>query len=275
MKASALMMAALGVAGVSAFAPSQPVNGVANQASTKMNIMEDVFKIKKKSKSAPAAPAPAAPAKKAAPSKKAAPAPAKKAASKKAAAAPAPPAPVQRAAPSGDVSSFEGILEPAGFWDPLGLSADRSYETLQWWRAAELKHGRVCMLACLGIWTQAVLSLPDPVFADGSNAIESLNKLAAERPQAIIQILLAIGAIEVNSFMASEGKEAGDLGFDPLGYKEKYDFNEKRTKELQNGRLAMLGAAGMLTQNALTGQGVFEQLSSGHLNPFGDGQGVF
>ena len=37
----------------------------------------------------------------------------------------------------------------------------------------------------------------------------------------------------------------------------------------------MLGAAGMLYQNDLTGQGVFEQIAAGHLSPFNDGQGAF
>ena len=44
-------------------------------------------------------------------------------------------------------------------FDPFGLSAGRSDETLQWYRAAELKHSRICMLACLGLWTQPALHL--------------------------------------------------------------------------------------------------------------------
>ena len=50
----------------------------------------------------------------------------------------------------------------------------------------------------------------------------------------------------------------GDLGFDPLGLKpEGTDFDVIRTKELQNGRLAMLGIAGMVAQECVTGHTLF------------------
>merc|ERR1711879_444176 len=41
-----------------------------------------------------------------------------------------------------------GITLPLGFWDPAGLSKKGN---LAVFRRAELKHGRVCMLATLGI----------------------------------------------------------------------------------------------------------------------------
>merc|ERR1712107_483586 len=40
-----------------------------------------------------------------------------------------------------------GATMPFGFFDPLGLSKNSEFGFL---RAAELKHGRVCMLASLG-----------------------------------------------------------------------------------------------------------------------------
>ena len=42
----------------------------------------------------------------------------------------------------------------------------------------------------------------------------------------------------------------GDVGFDPLNLKPTNadEFATMQTKELQNGRLAMLGAAGMIAQ---------------------------
>merc|ERR1719487_1088341 len=49
--------------------------------------------------------------------------------------------------------------------------------------------------------------------------------------------------------------EAGDLGFDPLGLKptDPAELKEMQTKELNNGRLAMIAAAGMIVQELATG----------------------
>ena len=53
--------------------------------------------------------------------------------------------------------------------------------------------------------------------------------------------------------------EAGDLGFDPLGLKPTNpgELKAMQTKELNNGRLAMLACAGIVTQELVTGQGLF------------------
>ena len=47
----------------------------------------------------------------------------------------------------------------------------------------------------------------------------------------------------------------GDLGFDPLGLKPTNDKDLKSmaTKELNNGRLAMIGIAGMVAQELVSG----------------------
>ena len=52
----------------------------------------------------------------------------------------------------------------------------------------------------------------------------------------------------------------GDIGFDPLGLKpeDPEELNLMITKELQNGRLAMLAAAGFLAQEAVDGKGILE-----------------
>merc|ERR1712048_1435174 len=51
----------------------------------------------------------------------------------------------------------------------------------------------------------------------------------------------------------------GDYGWDPLGLKPKTAeaFLEVQNKELNNGRLAMLAASGIIAQEALFGKKVF------------------
>ena len=54
----------------------------------------------------------------------------------------------------------------------------------------------------------------------------------------------------------------GDVGFDPLGLKPKDPkvFANMQTRELQNGRLAMLGWAGMCSQELVNHRSIFETL---------------
>jgi len=54
----------------------------------------------------------------------------------------------------------------------------------------------------------------------------------------------------------------GDVGFDPLGLKpeDPEAYAEIQTKELQNGRLAMLGVAGMIAQELVNGEEIFVNL---------------
>ena len=55
---------------------------------------------------------------------------------------------------------------------------------------------------------------------------------------------------------------SGDLGFDPLRLKPetKQEFEVVRTKELQNGRLAMIGVTGMVVQELVDTKGIWEHL---------------
>ena len=46
-----------------------------------------------------------------------------------------------------------GALPPVGFFDPLSLSEGKTDAELKKFREAELKHGRVAMVASLGILT--------------------------------------------------------------------------------------------------------------------------
>lgn len=41
---------------------------------------------------------------------------------------------------------MEGATPPCGIWDPLNLAELGTETTVAWYRAAELKHGRVAMV---------------------------------------------------------------------------------------------------------------------------------
>jgi hypothetical protein len=63
--------------------------------------------------------------------------------------------------------------------------------------------------------------------------------------------------------MFSEGREAGDFGFDPLGCgKDPNALARRRIVELKNGRLAMIAFGGVIHQQLLTKQGTLEQLAN-------------
>ena len=134
------------------------------------------------------------------------------------------------------------------------------------YREAELTHGRVGMLASAGFLVQENFH---PLFSgDGGPAIEQIPAL----PPAIWFLMtLGIGIAEAyriqigwaNPYETPDNVQAlkpeytpGDLGFDPLGLKpdSPEEFRIMQTKELQNGRLAMIAAAGFLAQEAVTDQ---------------------
>ena len=163
-------------------------------------------------------------------------------------------------------------------FDPAGFTKNADEEKMFWYRCAELKHGRVAMLATLGIISQYYIQLPDAVFSQGDKPFGALQQVLSDRPLAAAQILLAIFAVEaLGQQRQTQTNEPGNVGFDPLGSRpEDPDMWRKvQLRELKNGRLAMLGIAGMLYTEFLTGIGPLEAWKVGAVNPFGDGLGIF
>jgi len=164
-------------------------------------------------------------------------------------------------------------VETQGVWDPLGYSKDEG--ALFRYREAELKHGRVAMLATLGYFVAEIWHpLYDGKVSPGLKAI-------AEIPAAgWVQILGAIAVIELTVGKQDyENKAPGELGnfgqaFNPFQNNPER-FAELQLKELKNGRLAQVAFAGIVVQEALTGQTPLAQLAAGHISPFNDGQGFF
>ena len=77
---------------------------------------------------------------------------------------------VTMAAPSEALATLEGYSVETGMkvWDPLGIAPDDPDE-LNWYRQAELKHGRVAMVATIGyIAAKTSLVFPGAIALDGT-----------------------------------------------------------------------------------------------------------
>jgi hypothetical protein len=172
-----------------------------------------------------------------------------------------------------------GALAPVGFFDPLGFAEKADANTLKRYREAELTHGRVAMLAVLGFLVGEKVEGSSFLF-DAQVSGPAITHIPQVPEGFWALLLLSIGAAE--QYRAEKGwvdpSEVpvdqpgllrpeyipGDLGFDPLGLKpeDPEEFKVMQTKELQNGRLAMLAAAGFLAQEAVDGKGIVEHLQA-------------
>jgi hypothetical protein len=173
--------------------------------------------------------------------------------------------------PKFDVREMPGVTAPLGFFDPLGFSEKASEGKIRFYREVEIKHGRVAMLASLGY---LIAEQFHPLFG-GDIDVPSLKAFQATPLQSYWAIAVGIPVFlaipEVFSVFTFEpptsGKfweikkdhEPGNLGFDPLGLKPKdpKGLKEMQTKELNNGRLAMIAFAGMVYQEVATGAKLF------------------
>jgi hypothetical protein len=175
------------------------------------------------------------------------------------------------------VDTIPGALAPMGIFDPLGLAAKADESTLKRYREAELTHGRVSMLAVVGFLVGEKVEGSSFLF-DASIKGPAISHLAQVPVPFWIILAAVIGKVETERAKIGfvEPKDVpvaqagllraeyipGNLGFDPLLIKpeDPEEFEVMQTKELQNGRLAMLAAAGFLAQELVSGQGIVEHL---------------
>jgi hypothetical protein len=169
-----------------------------------------------------------------------------------------------------DIKKDAGATAPFGYFDPAGLmSSEEQLDEYSRYKEVEIKHGRLAMLAAPGF---VIAEQFHPLFG---GAIDSPSYLAFQ--QTPLQtfwpiVVLAIGAIEMATSVPTfkdpeqamwkmkEGRVPGDLGFFGGASAAKTnpsDFRSIQTKEINNGRLAMLGIAGMVAQELVTGTKLF------------------
>jgi len=140
------------------------------------------------------------------------------------------------------------MVGDVGF-DPMGLSDVQP--DLKYARACELKHGRICMLAVVGFVTEEYFHLPGAAYTN----YNPLGAIAQVGTSVNGQILAAIAVIELATIDITYGDgEPGDYGLDPLKFldgKSQYEIDRMKTKELKNGRLAMMAFLGQIVQTLL------------------------
>merc|ERR1719226_424570 len=156
-------------------------------------------------------------------------------------------------------------IEIGQVWDPLKLSELGSDETIAWFRHAEVKHGRVAMAAFVGWWAVgAGLRLPGELSHELGLTFASIPSKGLEAWDAVpgwgkAQMLLFAGLIEFHDeiFYSRRGTHymrGGVPGknmvpglWDPIGFTNKSPeaLARGRDVEIKNGRLAMIGIAGL------------------------------
>jgi len=186
-----------------------------------------------------------------------------------------------------DLQAMAPKLNPiVPFWDPLGL-VDAGFwgfnqeQTIGWLRQAEVKHGRVAMAAFVGYCVQSNFVFPWPLTLDGM-AMPGPPLSPPEQWDALpeaskLQIIAFVGFLEWYSELYDNGNgphytKGGKPGqfpsfdnvphsvpfnlYDPFKWASKQTEEQKEKRllmEVNNGRLAMLGIFGFMSESKITG----------------------
>jgi len=139
-------------------------------------------------------------------------------------------------------------------FDPMRLSDIQT--DLKYARWAELKHGRMCMLAIVGILVQqAGIHFPGEAYTNS----DIFGAVTTVGWGVNVQIFLGIAAAELATFNMhySEG-EPGDLGLDG-GMLKKMTPDQIKTRqesEIVHARLAMIAFTGAMVHTLLFGAAI-------------------
>ena len=167
-----------------------------------------------------------------------------------------------------------GVTPPFGLLDPLGWM-DTQPQNFERRRAVERKHGRIAMVAVVGMLVHnagiefpGYLSYPGsplgtPEGIPFSSIPDGFAGLFSLPPFGLVQILLFCGIVETSVWPASEysGNYGTGYPFGDLSDPEVRAF--KLNLELNQGRAAMLGIFAANLQEGIQGQTLAEHIAAG------------
>jgi len=185
--------------------------------------------------------------------------------------------------------AFGVSIETGNKCPPLGakILEDTQPDALKWFQNAEIKHGRIAMVATIGFMVQKMgVHFPLYLGPTGSNCFSpesstawllssttgvTFSDVAHAAPLDAIQMVPMAGWVQI-FFVAGwfesvayyrqwvqESPIPGDYGYDPLGFTKReggWDSEELtslRLKEIKNGRVAMMTIAAWVSNEVIPG----------------------
>ena len=185
--------------------------------------------------------------------------------------------------------AFGVSIETGNKCPPLGakILEDTQPAALKWFQNAEIKHGRIAMVATIGFLVQKLgVHFPLYLGPTGSNCFSpesssawllssstgvTFSDIAKAAPLDAIGMVPAAGWLQIFFFAGwfesiayyrqwvKESPIPGDYGYDPLGFTKReggWDSEELtslRLKEIKNGRVAMMTIAAWVSNEAIPG----------------------
>jgi len=144
-----------------------------------------------------------------------------------------------------------GATKPFGFFDPLGFTKSplmtfkNDPNGFKHLREAEIKHGRVAMMASVGSVVAHYVKMPG--FEGVPSGLAALGTSAGTNGFAAL--LLCVGLLEASRWV-NPSDEPGSYG-DPFNFDQYTE--EMRNRELNNGRMAMFALMGQIAAEMATG----------------------